>query len=486
MAQAITRLTILMDTLGITGKELAMGIGTDTTTISKWRNGQRKLKARSGYTKVICQYLLGKDFTFQRNRLLSLLKDNGYDTEVMTDGELEDALCVWMSEEEDSMYTSKSQKVAEDSSRIQVYSGYEGWKEAMNTFWEELYHMPPGQKVYIGDFGDVQWDLVMTDDIRFMLESIQKVVKAGHRVVIIDTMTDEYRPYVVILRWLPVYLSEYVEVRYIQRVAEEIYHKSIYVIENSIALSGMSIGEGNVSNVVMFHRDEQSVNFYQKVMGLIEINSRKLIYGSDLADPFHMVQIMEENFKTRQLTYMINHMPTFRNMPLELLEKILKDNQVEEAVQKLCLEANMKRREIRNRCNYIQIYNLDDIEAAVNKEFIIDYDLSRIVGRNVKIKKEFFCEYLQYLSEITTTDSYTMVLTSFKDLNLNADHSSISVQDDSIVIAWNAELYDRAIYCRELTVVGGYFQYLKEIWNRIPLISKNDKWTQKQFKRLLE
>ncbi len=487
MAQVYTRLGYLMDILAISGKELALEIGTDTTTISKWRNGQRKLRTRSDFTKAMSKYFLGKDFAFQRQKLLAILQDNGYDTEHLSEDFIVDALSGWITEEGEEIedLTQHGNSNNENVS-IQIYNGFEGWKEATNRFWEEISTMQPGQKAYIGDLGDIQWDLVEPEYIHKMVESILKIVRAGHKLVIIDSMTDEYKPYVVIRRWLPVYLSEHVEVRYIQRNVDELYHKSIYMIEDHLAISRMSIDEGNVENITMFYRDPSSVTFYQKVMNAILNNSRKLIFGSDLSNPLHMVQIMEENFKSYQLTYMINPMPTFRNMPPELLGKILEDNGVESSLRILCMEANQKRREIRNRCNYIQIYDLDELEAAIHTEAIIDYDLSRIVGKNVTIKQEYFREYLRYLSQITNTDTYHLILTSFRGLNLNVDRSSISVQDDSIVIAWNAHLFDRAIYCKELTVVGGYFQYLKDIWSRIPLISKNDKWTQKQFSRLLE
>lgn len=487
MAQISTRLGVLMDMLGITGKELAVEIDTDTTTVSKWRSGQRKLRARSIYCKRICRYFLSDSFLLHRHRLLELLDNSHFDLDTLQGEEIEDALGAWLTEE-----LSKQEKEYSDIGNnhqeitVKQYYGYRGWKQAMNDFWAELKLLPPGQKVYIGDFGDIKWDLVEPDYIHTMLDRISDAVYAGHKVVIIDSMTDEYRPYVVLLRWLPVYLSENVDVRYIQRNMDELYQESIYLVENHCVLLGLNASEDNEGILNRMHRDVRNIDFFRDIMNLIENKSRKLIYNTSLHDPLLMVRIMKENFKPHQLTYMINQVPTFRNMPLELLEDILQDNQVEEALVSLCVEANKKRREIRNSSNYIQIYNLDELERIVHEESFIDYDLSRIIGRNIRIKKKYLKKYLQYLAGITYTDTYTLVLTSFKELNLNVDHSSITVQDDSIVIAWNAELYDRAIYCKELTVVGGYFQYLKNIWNRIPLISKNNVWTQKQFMKLLE
>lgn len=492
MSQVHSKIGLLMDMLDVTGKELAYAIGTDTTTVSKWRSGHRKLKYRSKYINHIAEFFLSDAFLYHRPKIAALLREDGSVCEVdpSDDKQMIEALSVWLTNESVEVIAKKNISTNYEIVPLEVYSGYEGWKKAIGNFWNSILHdereaMPRGD-VYIGDFGDVQWDLVEQNFIQEMVENIKKIVKLGHKVIIIDKMTDEYKPYVVILRWLPIYLSENVEVRYFQKDVEEFYNKGIYVFKDSVALVGMSIEKNSVESISMIHTDKRSVKFYLNTVRYIAGKSRKLIYTSELKDPMHMVKVMEENFKENRVTYMINHMPTFRNMPIDLLEDILKDNNVDDELKKLCVKANLKRKEIRDRCNYIQIYDLDTIEEAVRKDYIVDFELSRVIGREARIKKEFFRKHLLYLKEIKFTDTYQMVVTSFKDLNLNVDNSSISVQDDGIVIAWNPMYYDRAIYCKELTVVGGYFNYLKDIWNHIPLISKKEKWTKKRIMYLLD
>lgn len=485
--QTNSRISYLMELLGISGKELAMEIGTDTTTVSKWRNGQRKLKYRSKYTRKIVTYFLSDTFLLHREKLFSLLKNYNIDISNRAENEIIEMLCVWMTEEVEDSFIQLEAKCKEDTIvPVEVYSGNEGWFAGAKSFWDYVIELPPGQTVYIGDFGDVQWDALGQTAVREMVSSIYRCVKRGHKVIIIDKMTDEYKPYVVILRWLPIYLQKGVEIKYFQKDMKEFYKKSVYAVENHIALVGMSLEKEKADNLTMVHRDEISVSFYYKMIASIANNSKQLIFTSKLSNTMKMVEIMKENFNPMKLTYMIHHMPTFHNMPVSLLEEILKDNEVSEQQMELCLLVNEKRREIRNQCNYIQIYDLDALEEAIQKDYIVDYELSKVLGKEARIKKDQFREHLKYLAKITTTSTYTMVLTSFKELNLNVDNTSIIVQDDSIVIAWNAQLHDRRMYCKELTVVGGYFNYLREIWNRIPAISKNDNWTTKQLNRMLE
>ncbi|AFA47509.1 hypothetical protein [Acetobacterium woodii] len=487
MAQINTRIGYLMDMLGISGKELALAIGTDTTAVSKWRSGQRKLKYRSKYSKRIAAYFLSEPYTFQKQRIISLLSNDGMTKENKTDDEIIEMLSVWMTV--DSLEILERGALSDrqkSETPVEVYSGYAGWKQAVKIFWETVQFLPPGQKIYIGDFGDVQWDILGAESVREMVNSIKRVIEAGHKVVIIDKMTDQYKPYIVILRWLPIYLKKEVEVLYFQKDLKEFYKKSIYAVENYIAMVGMSLEEGNCENLTMLHRDSISVNFYLKMVESIATKSKRLIYTSKLTDVMKMVNLMEENFKPNQLTYMINHLPTFRNMPLHLLERILVANEVSGEKMAICLKANRKRKELRDKFNYRQIYDLDAIEKALQQEYFIDYDLSQVIGKEAKIANAFFREQLEYISKFKASEIYTLVMTSFKDLNLNIDNTEIVVQDDSIVIAWNSEYYDRRMYCKELTVVGGYFNYLKEIWNQIPLIAKNDEWTKKQLRRMLD
>jgi transcriptional regulator with XRE-family HTH domain len=488
MADIKSRLGYIMSLLGVTGKTLALEVGIDMTTVSKWKNGQRKLKTRSKHAEKLAEYFLSESFTYQRNQILTLLTSSDFETTCMDDNELVKALALWMTE--DTTLYPTLENATEDKEdaevMIRIYKGYDGWKEAMEVFWGKIISLPAGQHIYLGDFGDIEWDLVDSNMMKYMIDNMLKVISLGHKITIIDYMTNTYKPYVVILRWLQVYLSPNVEVRYIYKQEEAYFNEAIYVVEGHMAVVGMNIEKSHGDHVTMIHQDETSSMFFEKAIKVFYDRSHQLIEVTGLKDPSNILKVMADHFKEKQTTYMINPMPTFRNMPIDLLKRILDDNDVPPYIQEMCLEANRKRRELRNRCRYVQIYNLDALEAAVAKPFVIDYDLSIIVGKEIKIKQHLFREHLEYLTTISNSDHYTMVLVSFDNLKLNVDQSSICVQDDSIVIAWHPEKFERAIYCKELTVIGEYFHYLKEIWHQIPPISKSDPWRQKQLSRLLD
>lgn len=135
MAPVNTRISYLMDMLGISGKELALAIGTDTTAVSKWRSGQRKLKVRSKYSKRMAAYFISDAYALQKQRIVALLTNDQLETEDKTDQELIEMLSIWMTDDAGEIIV-KREVVDRDQPEVsvEVYSGYPGWKRAVKIF----------------------------------------------------------------------------------------------------------------------------------------------------------------------------------------------------------------------------------------------------------------------------------------------------------------------------------------------------------------
>lgn len=487
MNNNISRLGYLMEIVKITGKELSKELNIDNTTISKWKNNQRKIKYSSDYPRILAEYFLSNKFIHQRERIIDILKEYSPNLEIDNNEQLIEILCLWMT---DDKYENQLVPINNNEefyrTTIDVYKGIEGWKKASNDFWNYIIKLPEGQNITIGDFGDIDWSMDNETLVKYSIDKMMNCIKNGDKIKIIDRVTAEYKSYIVIFRWLPLYLSENVEIWYFQDNGMREDKKSIYVVPNEIALVGMRVENIENSNLNILHLDKASIEFYERSLNAILSDSRKLINTIAISNFPEKQRILDENLKPVQLTYLLNVLPTFRNMPIGLLETVLLENDVDRELIKHCININKKRHEIRDRCNYRQIYNLDAIEEAIHKNYIVDYDLSVIVGKEVRISNKHFREQLKYIAKETSTDKYIVILTSFSQLNLIMNSVEMIVQDDSIVMAWDSSKYNRRMYCTEITVIGGFFSYMQEMWDRIPLICKNDKWTQKQLNKILE
>jgi transcriptional regulator with XRE-family HTH domain len=481
MAEEKTRLERIMKLFDVAGKELAFAVGTDTTTISKIKKGERKLKYNSKYAKSIAEYFLREEFTIFEEKLSAVLEPYGFSMKDEPKEKKIDILALWLCDENGENILPET----EYKSRF----GYEGWKNGILEFFDTALKSENDFPVILCDIGDIDWEKVEHEFIHFMINKIETAVKSGRKVVIIDKITADYKTYKTLFRWLPLYLNENVEVRYIHEQKARFYDISIYAVEKTAVLIGIGIKDNTFNNFTEIYGagDKEKIDFYFNLARRIKDDSHKLINVSSLADPLKMIEIMEKYIRSEPITYMINSMPSYLNMPTELLEEILESNEADCECRRICIDANIRRREVRKRCNYRQFYDLDALEAALRQPYIVEAELSVIAGKEMRLSNSQFRRQLEFIMQTANSNSktYQLALPSFQNIHLNIRESSIVVQDDSIVIAWNTKLCKNRIHCVDLTVVGGFFNYMTEVWNNIPPIKKDENWTKKQFERLL-
>ena len=487
MNKGFTKLGYLMDLVKITGKELSEKINIDNTTISKWKNNQRKINPRSEYPRTLAKFFLEDEFELQRNQIINILSNYKAGINGESKEQLIETLSMWLvdnkSEIQEEEYSEKNYSYR---ALIDIFVGELGWNEAYEEFWKYTSNIIPGQDILIGDFGNVNWNENDKILINKAIKQIHNTLALGNKVRIIDRITGDYKPYQLMLKWLPIYLSEGVEIRYFEE-KDSIFNKiGICCVKNQIALISKKISYSNEKYLSTIYKNKECVDYYCDLMDEVFKKSRKLIEIINYSDVFTILELLEGSLRTYQITYLLNNMPTFRNMPLSLLENILKENEVEDEKRKICIEAYKKGRELRNRCNYRQIYNLDSLEKNIDKDYIVDYDLSKIIGKEIRISNKNYRKQLEYIMKNTTTDNYQIALVSFSNEQLLKETTDMIVQEDSIVLAWDATKYERRMYCKELTIVGGFFEYMEEVWNNIPLVCRNDNWFRKQIKRILD
>ncbi|MDR0197689.1 MAG: hypothetical protein LBI36_05665 [Oscillospiraceae bacterium] len=478
MPETQTRLALLMDFLNISGKELAIFLKMDTGSFSKLRRGKRKLNRTSAYSGRIADYVLGKDFAAVQNELFAFLAKHGCRLGNVPSENRAEKLRLWL--------TARTPENKNAATVLGPYYGYDGWKSAMREFWESAKESGNARPVYAGDLGDVDWDLVEQQFILELTRDIGSVTRNSRPVIITTVATADYQSYVALMRWLPIYLNKRVEVRYVQEDFNTAFSTGIYIAEGNAAMINTGLRGRRECSQSLIYQDSRGQAFCAELLRELTKNSKRLFDHSLLSQPLAMIELMERHIRPEPLTFMINSLPSFLNMPLELLSEILDDNGVDGEKSALCLDANRRRRILRDRCNYFQIYDSAALEKALYAEYTVENDLSRVIGREVRITREQFRRQLEFIAKTRNTERYRLALVDFNDINLIAKGSAIVVQDDSVVFAWNSHISEMRIHCTELTVVGGFFNYLNDIWDKIPPIRKNDKWTDKQFARLLK
>ncbi len=487
-----SRLGYLMKMLDISGKELSQALKIDTTTISKWRNDQRRLTYHSRYTRDLARYFLKKDAESQAapGRIAGFLKNYIPGLNCDSENQMVDALSLWLTQISAAPPDEANRNAARPirngyTAPAAIYTGAAGVEEAIARFLEYTLTFPPGREVLFADYRDIDFAAERVDAGR-MARLFIGAAQHGHTVRIIDCATDIFRPYLAVYRWLPMYLSENVEVWRHQDFTRREVRMSTFVLPGEMILNCYAIDSLPGAHHSMLFQDRQTVDFMEASVRGILSNSKKMIETVESADVLSMLRVLDENLKSMQLTFMLNPVPTFRNMPPDLLREILRENAVDGETARVCLEANRQTRAIRDRCRYLQIYDLDALEARVLADTIVDYDLSAICREQIVVSKACFKKHLEFLLGIRNTENYSMVLASFRELDLIAPTVSIIAQDDSLVVAWDAGRYPRRMYCRDLVMVNGFYAYLEQTWKSIPPICKSDAWREKQFRRMIQ
>ena len=478
-----TALAYVMDLLGVGGKELAMEINTDTTTVSKWRTGRRKLLPDSQHCRAIAAFFLSDRFSVCRKELekqLDLVIDGfpalPYEKKL-------DGLCYVLSREDlrtgDGSGSQRNQ--ASYRAGTQIYSGdYQGWKLSIEQFWNVSLTSAPTQ-ITLCDFGDIDWST--TEPERFLLTSdyVIACVKKGHRVCIVDILGNSYRSYEVLGRWMSMYMTDGVELRYIIGNFTDAEKGSYYCVRDKLMLVGYYFENKPDLMTYAHYTDYRMRRYYQARVENYLVRSQPVFSKLRLAEHMETVNIMEQNLNAFDPTYMICPMPTYINMPPALLEEILEQNGVDRTQIERCMDIVTKRHDIRHRCRYIQMYDLDAIEKWLqHKEWKV-HMLSRIIGRPIFMTKQQYLRQLQYISETLERGEMEIDLISFKDMGITQEHMSVVAQAGHLAIIWDDSRYENLIYSTEPTYVGGFVSYLEDLHASIPPMNKNLDWVKRRF-----
>ncbi|MGE4549155.1 MAG: helix-turn-helix domain-containing protein [Intestinibacillus sp.] len=480
------RLSWLLRALGISGKELAEAVGVDYSTMSKWRRGRRTLKHGSPYAAAIAAFALNTPAERETHVLRDMLREAYPQLGAADEKQLQNALGLWLTvpglpEGEAARGSGGVFEVP-----VETCTGIENMFDAQKRFFDLLRELPPGQVVTVTDFCAVDWSRVdrtlIEDGLRNNIESIS----GGHTTRIVDQLTETYRPWDLMFQWLPMYLQEGVSSYFYRNPKPFPLRQNLFLIKDHAALIMSSTEAAPGQVITSFYREPEYVRLFGTFVDIVMRDAHPMIETMEVARIDVFLDIIDRHMKSARLLYMINRLPTFRNMPSALLEEVLRENGAEDALYDRCMAAWRKSASTRGRCESRQIYDLDAIERAVRQDWIVDYDLSAVAGRPIRIPRALFIRQLAHLYEHMRDEHYTLVVYPFTRLGMEVlPPCNIIVQDDSLVGAWDAERYARRMYSEDFSIVNGFYAYAESVWAHISPVCKEEAWGKRRIGALL-
>lgn len=481
-------LSYLMELLDVSGKELAIQIGVDTAIISKWKNGKRKIPKNTDYGKRIAEYFFQEEFLPFRQKILQLMEEDIPDIEELQEEKQKKLLAGMLETPVSISFISGGRKEETPyAATVQVFDGKgNGWYQALDTFFQEMKKIKSVENIIMADFGEVDWENV--DEIYFdkICQSVKEICGSGSKLIVMDLLKDSYQSYQAIFRWLPMYMLPEVEVYYVHEW--DVEQKQCFIVSGGTqaALLGKHTEGEETERIYNLYRDYHNTLFLKKQVEYFFSKAQRMIHLNPIKDSLYIIKLMDENIRSSVVTYMLNPMPTFLNMPPELVKEILQENGITGSEIERIVEVNKTRSALRAKCQYCQIYDIDKIEWCLEQEEYVSPLLSKVLGQNIVVKREQFRKQLQYILKQMERENYMVLLPSFKnDIKSVPDNISFTVQEDGLVMCWDDKNFDYTIYSMETTLVGGFSDYMREVLANIPAIKKKKEWAENRIDTLV-
>jgi transcriptional regulator with XRE-family HTH domain len=492
---SVSRLDYLLKALEISGKEISKALDIDETTVSKWRNNQRKLTYKSKYTGRIAEVLLSSEAEQKRHIAADILKRCWNDLNLQSRQQQIDALCLWLTEMPNDAAAAGGQRQAYSpkngyNTSVSVFIGEDGIDEAINYFMNYLLKIPQRGTLYVIDFSGISWtngDESTDPQVRInaSIDLFQAFMENGHKFVIVDCNTDINQPYRAIFRWMRLYLMEGVEVWTHPPIGQEKNYYTSFVMRNEIALNCVASEDFSNERHCMLFKNKESVNSLANRAESILQRSKKLIETVENERFMEFVWVMNNCFKPGQAVYMLNPSLTLQGIDADILRNILFENDIDrEKIEKIIIIRN-KIAHTQQLCHYTSIIDLDVLERFSSAEVITDRELSAICQKRVVIPSGLWIEALQSLKD-RCQKNFLTALVSFGYLGITPADLSIFAQDDTFVGVWDMKKYKKSMYCIHIDVTSGFYRYIEDIWNMIPGVCKDLDWRNKQLDRLME
>lgn len=352
------KLTLLMHLYNLPNNKLAKALSVDPSLVSRWKSGTRELPKKSEYIMDIARY-----FTYHCQDLTSLCEilDIPYERVLSSREYLLKALWKWLSDEKSPTADLANRFISELNQNkasklppfnpehlnqysagirlsVEAYRGNEGKRFAVLRFLEDVISCKKKSTLLL--YSDESLDWIIEDSSFALLwaQLLVEVIKVGHRIVIIHTVTRNIKELLVAIeRWMPLYMSGSIEPYYYPGYSESIFKRSLFVAPGIAAISSNTISPSETSEQ-LFHKDpnmlevlEQEFNAYLKVCRPL-----MQIFTKSSFDEFQL--LLDELESQKGDVVYFSQIPSFmclsqRKLEQHLKKSILAENQIQEILE---------------------------------------------------------------------------------------------------------------------------------------------------------
>ena len=378
--------------------------------------------------------------------------------------ELLNQLMFWLTEKYDPIeYKSE---FANDANYM-VFNGNDGRREAVLFFLDEVLKQDEPQNLYLISQEEMSWILEDSNFLLIWRQKLEEILKKGNKINIIHWVDRSSGTLGDILeQWLPLYLTGNIHSWYFPKYSESIIKSTLFLVRDMIAITGME-GARAEDRYTLMLTDSFSIKHYEWVFDSIRKKCHPLVNVFSVREKQLLNQL--DKFKDIEGELIsIANFPGFFTLPENMFNELLKTNNIDKAVEEICINYYKKINSLFKEKEIKSIYTKDGIKNALNYQKFIYKDLSLIAGKNISANRNFAKKHLKYLIDKAQNDN--SFNTGLVDSSIKLD---VLVNSQGYALTWKPEVSEFLVSVTEPNVVSAYYVKLLDLWDGIPRAKKN-------------
>ncbi len=314
----------------------------------------------------------------------------------------------------------------------------------------------------------------MTEDRDFLFKFktyMLKLLEQNHRTRIVHNINCDPISFSALLHfWIPMYMTGKLQSFFFPKYVDFTESNSLWMVKNKIALVGNCTLTNNRSRYSAIHLDPlTSSNYYQLFEEYLK-GCRELIRIHDF--PREMFEVMSRKFSKPGSAYLFAQGPFFASLPLDLLHKILQENDISGEIRdksfKIHARWNAAIKSANTSITNKWIYNLDAIQTALSGDTVKYEVLSQMAGKEIYLATGDFKYHLKHvINLITNMPQIELALTATQP-SLHLPAANFWFKSNTEIFVWPLEPFSCAVSSSEPTLLNGFESYCENLWFSIP------------------
>jgi hypothetical protein len=489
-----SRLSILMDNFAITGKDLSGLLHIDSSLVSKWRSGKRRLKPNSVYTNQIIKHVMALDSNNQYAKVRLMLSKDYVNIYKCTENEVALFLKDWLTSSKEMSENTKDYfdeiKNLRSTSLLSTYSltGLAGRRQSVQFFLKYAQYLSPGVEMWCYTTENMKW---ATESEEFLSEWFMRymtLLSEDNRIKIIHPLSSSYESLAIsMLTWMPMHMTGRTIAYFVPKYRDEQLVYTYYLIRDHLALYNWSTKQATrelntyITHEPLFVKDIEIMlqNHFNESTRIFEP------YYYETKDDYinNLVSAMEKDNNE----YLWGSTIPVYGVCDQILRDILTENgffgeELEQQIEKLNILSELSKK------SQHQIFiNLDKIKEQLRLGAVVSNDMSFVCGRTISVSHETYVKLMDYgLKMISESDNIKLCLASTDILKRLGDTEIVAKDNTRIHFSNTSGDKQRVLITKEMTVVTAIYSYFEELWNTTPYIGRNKEYVTKQIRKQLE